>query len=123
MKSKAAVFAALMLAAPLAAAPGDMSIATFLTKADALKKKGIMALGSSDYKKLKGEVDAASVSYRSRLKSDKAAGKPAHSCPPAKASMNSDQLLAHFRSYPVSQRSSTSVRTGFFDLMKKRYPC
>ena len=35
---------ALLLAAPAAATTGDMSVATFLTKADALKAKGFMAL-------------------------------------------------------------------------------
>ena len=40
---------ALLLAAPLlVAAAGDMNVATFLQKADALKAKGAMALFSSD---------------------------------------------------------------------------
>lgn len=123
MKAKLILAAALLAAMPLSAAAGDMSVATFLTKADALQAKGILALGSSDFKKLKGEVDAASVAYKARLNSDKAAGKPPHSCPPKGAKFNSDHLLAHFRSYPANQRSSISVRTGVSDLMKKRFPC
>jgi hypothetical protein len=105
------------------AAAGDMSVASFLTKADALKKKGILALGSADIKLLKAEMGGATSAYRSRIETDKKAGSTPHSCPPQKASMSSDQLLAHFRSYPVAQRSGISVRTAFFDLMKKRYPC
>ena len=34
-----------------------MDVATFLAKADALQKKGMMALMSSDYKLLKAEID------------------------------------------------------------------
>lgn len=105
------------------AAAGDMSVGTFLTKADALKKKGILALGSPDIKVLKGEMGGATTAYRNRIEADKKAGNAAHSCPPKKTSLNSDQLLAHFRSYPVAQRGNVSVRTAFFDLMKKRYPC
>jgi hypothetical protein len=109
--------------APLAAAAGDMSVATFLAKADRLKAKGILAMGSADIGLLKGEVQAAGKSYRDQIESDKAAKRTPHSCPPQKASMNSNELLTHFRSYPAASRSKISVRTAFFDLMKKRYPC
>jgi hypothetical protein len=114
---------ALPLAVLLTAAAGDMSVATFLAKADALKAKGILALGSPDIEKLKAEMQGATGAYRARIEGDKKAGKPPHSCPPPKAKMGSDELLAHFRSYPASARSRTSVRAGFFDMMKKRYPC
>ena len=45
----------MLLAVPMAAiaAPGDMSVATFLNKADALKAKGPAALFSSDIGLLK----------------------------------------------------------------------
>lgn len=108
---------------PVISAPGDMKISVFLAKADALKAKGIMALGSSDIALLKAEGKAAGSAYRARIKSDKAKSLPPHSCPPAKAAVNSDDLLSHFRSYSASAREQVSVRTGFADMMKKRYPC
>jgi hypothetical protein len=111
------------ISVPAASAPGDMKISTFLAKADALKAKGIMAMASSDIGLLKTEGKAAGESYRARIKSDKAKGVPPHSCPPAKSSISSDDLLNHFRSYPAAQRQQISVRTGFADMMKKRYPC
>ena len=52
----------------LAGMPGSahaMDIQTFLTKADALKAKGMMALFSSDYKLLKSEIQTQSESLRS----------------------------------------------------------
>ncbi|MEY4269655.1 MAG: hypothetical protein RLZZ58_871 [Pseudomonadota bacterium] len=107
----------------LTAAAGDMSIATFLGKADGLKAKGILAMGSPEIEVLKGEMQGATRAYRTRIEGDKKAGKAPHSCPPAQAKMTSNDLMKHFRSYPASRQSNVSVRTGFFDLMKKRYPC
>jgi hypothetical protein len=117
------ILMAALAAAPVFSAPGDMKISTFLAMADALKAKGIMALGSSDIALLKSEGKAAGEAYRARIKSDRAKRLPPHSCPPAKASVGSDDLLSHFRSYPAAERQQISVRTGFADMMKKRYPC
>ena len=118
------VFASALVAAPLAAAPGDMDVATVLAKADKLEKKGPLALLSSDLKLLKREVEGAAERYRARIKADKATGRAPHSCPPqGKQSMGSDELLAHLRSYPAGKRGSTTISAAFADLMKKRYPC
>lgn len=112
-------------AVPLQAAPGDMSVATFLSKADSLKKKGPLALLSGDIKLLKGEIEGSAAGYKTKLQADKAAGRSPHSCPPSgtKLSLNSDELMRHYQSYPAAQRSSTTVRQGFYDLMRKRFPC
>lgn len=114
---------AIFIAAPVSSSPGDMKISVFLAKADALTAKGMMALASSDVGLLKAEGKAAGETYRARIKSDKVKNLPPHSCPPAKAAVSSDDLLAHFRSYPAAQRQQISVRTGFAEMMKKRYPC
>jgi hypothetical protein len=63
---------ALTLAVPALAAGGEMSVATFLAKADALKARGIMALGSSDIGLLRAEGQAAGEAYRARLESERA---------------------------------------------------
>lgn len=115
--------AALLVVSPAAAAPGDMSVSAFLAKADALKAKGILALGSSDIKLLQSEGKAAGAAYRKRIKADLAQKRPPHSCPPAKATVKSDEFIAHLRTYPASARSGTSVTTATADFMKKRYPC
>ena len=111
------------LADPAVAGPGDMNVATFLAKADALKAKGLGALGAPDIKLLYGEANAAGKTYRETIAADKKAGRAPHSCPPKKAALNSDQLLAHLRTYPAAVRPKTTITTAMFDVMKKRYPC
>jgi hypothetical protein len=110
------------LASPALAAGGDMNVATFLAKADALKAKGIMALGSSDIALLKSEGQAAGQAYRTRLIAERAAGKPS-SCPPKGSKVGSDKILAHLRTYPAPVRSSISMKTAMADFFIKTYPC
>jgi hypothetical protein len=117
-----AVALVLALATPALAAPGDMSVATFLSKAEALKQKGVMAMMSSDLGVLKREGTAAGAAYRERLTRERAAGKPS-SCPPAGTRVNSDQLLAHLKTYPVSARAGVSMKTAMADYFIKTWPC
>lgn len=121
---KLAVGGTLLLATvPAAAAPGDMSAATFLAKADALKAKGMMAMMSSDIDTLRDEASAAGRAYRAKLAADKASGRAPESCPPSKASIGSNALIAHLQSYPETQRSRIAMKVAVADLMRKTYPC
>ena len=122
-RGAAALAFALLAATPAQAAPGDMSAAAFLAKADALRAKGPMALLSGDIKLLKAEGQAAGLAYRARLKAEKAAGKPPHSCPPPKSRINSTQVIEHLRTYPAATRTRTTMKTAIADLMVKTYPC
>ena len=117
-----ALIVALLAATPALAAPGDISVASFLAKADALRAKGAMALFSSDYKLLQSEGKAAGKAYRLRLNDERAAGKPS-SCPPQPAPVNSNTLLAHLRTYPAEHRGHTSLKTAMADLFIKTWPC
>ena len=114
--------AAIGLATPAFAAGGDMSVATFLAKADALKAKGAMALFSEDMGLLKREGEAAGELYRARLATERAAGKPS-SCPPKGTRVNSDQLLSFLRTYPANVRASVSMKAAIADYMIRNYPC
>jgi hypothetical protein len=109
----------------LIAANGTMSVATFLAKAEPLEKQGMAAMFSSDAKILMNEMKAVGESYRAMLAAQKKAGTPMHSCPPpkGKVKMNSKDMLAHLRSYSPAARKTTSVRTAFYAMMKKRFPC
>jgi hypothetical protein len=109
-----------LLAAPASA---EMSVATFLAKADALKAKGMMAMMSPDLAKIKAEMNKVGAGYRAQLQADKVAGRKPHSCPPPKSAMNSEELIGHFRAIPVAQRPQISTKTAFYSLMKKKYPC
>lgn len=116
-----ALFCALVIAAPVQA---EMSVSTFVTKADALKQKGFMAIGSSDIKLLQDEMKGVTTAYRADIKGARAAGRTPHSCPPeGRQRLSSDELLANFRTIPPAQAQRTSVKAAFYGMMKKRYPC
>lgn len=106
----------------LLAAPGDMSVAAFLSKADALKAKGAMALFSRDIGVLKAEGKAAGEAYRARLQSERAAGRPS-SCPPQGAKVNSDEFLGFLRTYPAAVQPQVPMKQAIGDFFIRKYPC
>ena len=123
MKRFLALLAALLLL-PVAAlaAPGDMSVATFLAKAEALQAKGVTAMFSSDVGVLKSEGKAAGQVYKAQLQAEKAQGRPS-SCPPPGVKINSDELLTFLRTYPTAARPRISMKQAFADYFIKKYPC
>lgn len=104
-------------------APGDMSVAAFLTRADSIMRLGPLAIATPQAGVLKGEVIAAGKRYKARIDAERKAGRKTTSCPPESGTLTPEQWLAHLRSYPVSARKSVSINTAFDALMKKRYPC
>lgn len=123
MKLRAlAVLAALAVPSTLLAAPGDMSVAAFLGKADALKAKGAMALFSGDIGVLKSEGKAAGAAYRAQLQAERAEGRPS-SCPPKGTKINSDELLTFLRSYPAAVRPQVPMKQAIADFFARKYPC
>ena len=114
--------AALLATAPLGAAQA-MDVATFLVKADAVEKKGMLALMSSDYKLLMREIQTQGAQLRAeRLAAERAGRKPAY-CPSAKQSLTSREVLAAFRTIPASQRPRVQVKDALRALMARKYPC
>jgi hypothetical protein len=121
VKSKLMI-AAMLAAMPLTAADA-MNVAAFLEKASALEKKGMMALFSSDYKLLKGEVETASTQLRAeRVAAQKAGKQPAY-CPPPKSGLSPQELLAQLRTIPVAQRARMDVKDGLRTVLARKYPC
>lgn len=115
--------ALLVIAVPATALQAQtMPVSTFLAKADALKKKGPMALFSSDFGLLKKEIQNSGKSLRAEQIAAKKTGRKLPYCLPEKASFNSTELLEHFRSIPPAQRN-IPVQAGFAGLMRKKYPC
>ncbi|WP_423606685.1 hypothetical protein [Sphingomonas sp. MS122] len=115
--------AAMMLAA-LPASAQAMTVGQFLAKANALKAKGILAIGSPDIKLLRAEVQSVADAYRADLTAARKAGRTPHSCPPpkGKAKLGAKEVMAEFNAIPPAQRGM-SVKTAFYAMMKKRYPC
>jgi hypothetical protein len=117
-----AIAASLTICTPAFATTGEMSVASFLAKADALRAKGPMALFSSDFKLLKQEGEAAGAHYRERLMQERAAGKPS-SCAPKGVRPSNDQFIAFLRSYPEAARPRTPMREAMAGYFIKTYPC
>ncbi|MCW5646620.1 MAG: hypothetical protein KIT23_05265 [Sphingopyxis sp.] len=114
-----------LCAAPLlcAMAPGDMSVAAFLTQADALSRLGPLAMATPQAGVLRSEVIAAGKRYKAHIDADRRAGRKTSSCPPETGTLTPEQWLAHLRSYPPPVRKTVNIHTAFDALMKKRYPC
>lgn len=114
------IAALLLLAAPISAQAMPASV--FLAKAEALMKKGPMALFSGDVGLLKKEMQTSGSQIKAeRLAAVKAGRKPDF-CPPAKASMNSNELLNHLRAIPAAQRAMP-FKTAYKSFLVKKFPC
>jgi hypothetical protein len=120
---RSALISVVVLTWSTGAAAQNMPLATFLAKAEGLRAKGPLALMSSDLPIIKAEVKGSLTNYRALLASQKAAGKPIDSCPPAKGALDSDEMMAYFGAIPVAQRSKISVQATLISMMRKKYPC
>ena len=115
--------AAILALAPLTAASA-MNVSEFVKRADALEKKGMMALFSrGEINALKAEVQSAAKQLRAERVAEEKAGKPKAFCPPAEAQLNSKELLGHFRAIPPPQQARLTVKDGLRSLFAKKYPC
>lgn len=112
------------IAVMVPAAAQAMSVAEWLAKADALKAKGIFAVGSPDIALLGDEVKAAGAAYRAGLAKQVAAGKKPSSCPPpvGQVKISSDDIIKEFKAIPVA-RQKQSVAQAWATMMTRRYPC
>ncbi|MFL9839685.1 hypothetical protein ABS767_01805 [Sphingomonas sp. ST-64] len=108
----------------LPASAQAMSVAEFLAKANALKAKGFLAIGSPDIQLLKSEMETVANAYRTDIDGARKAGRTPHSCPPpkGKANIGSKELMAEFEAIPPAKRGM-SVKAAFYAMMKKRFPC
>ena len=114
--------AALLVVLPVGVAQA-MTVQAFLVKANALEKKGMMALFSSDYKALKAEMEAAGAQLAAERKAALNAGRKVSYCPPAKNSINAKEVLSHFRAIPPAQQARMSTKDGLRSLLSRKYPC
>lgn len=117
--------ALLLSVVPVTAAQAqNMPLNQFLDKATALEKKGAMALFSSDIGRLKKEIQNSGKELRAERLAAAAAGRKPAFCPPEKgASLNSSELLSHFRSIPQAQRARMRTKEAFRNFMARKYPC
>ena len=127
--------APILAAALLAPMPAQaMTADEFLTRAMALKAKGMMAVfQKKEIGVLVDEAKSAGEAYKVDYDKAKATGDTsALGCPPAPGSaaakdkknrMSTEQFLAHFSAIPKEQRQRMSFKTAYYDLIRTRYPC
>ena len=117
---KKLIIAALLLAAPTAASAMDAG--TFLAKAEALMKKGALAMFSSDLGLLKKEMQASGGQLKAEREAAVKAGRRPDFCPPAKAAIGSDELLNHLRAIPAAQRRMP-FKAAYKSFLVRKFPC
>ncbi len=101
-----------------------MPVETFVQKAEALQRRGILALASSDYRLLRAEVQTATAALRAERQAAQRAGRQPAYCPPREGgSLTPGDILGHFRAIPAPQRARMEVRDGLRSLLARRYPC
>jgi hypothetical protein len=110
-----------------AAQPGPLSVADVIVKSDALEKKGMLAIFSSDVGAIKAEANRDIQAFVATLQAANKAHRPLPACPPQDANgwkftFNTDEVLKFYRSIPPQQRGISSVQ-GFAQFMKVKYPC
>ena len=122
MKYRIAIGLALA-AAPLSSALA-MPVSTFLQKADALQRKGPLAMFSGDLKLLMNQVKADSVQLRVENQAAAAAGRPKAYCTPgAGVQVGHKEVLAAMRAVPAAQRARTTTRQALRAYFARNYPC
>jgi hypothetical protein len=114
---------ALTIAGP-ASANSEMRVDHFLVKANALKKKGPMALFSSDLKLLMNRVKADFGTIRTERLAAESAGRPVAFCPPKEGAKITDKdVLGAMEAVPPPRRAATSTRDALKAMLVRRYPC
>lgn len=118
---RTAAFGFVGLAALTAAPASAMTVADFLTRADVVQAKGMMALFSSDFRILKAEATDAIKAWHAQVAPP---GRPRNACPPADLpNMTSDDVLTMLKAVPPGQRASISTADALVAGLNRRFPC
>jgi hypothetical protein len=117
------LISAVAMAIAVPGAANAMDVATWLTRAEALKAKGVLALASRDYKVLEGEIRTNAAALKQERLAAQAAGRRPAYCPPGKADLTSDEVFAGFSAVPVAQRARTPVIDALRTTLARKYPC
>jgi hypothetical protein len=116
------LLAAALVVVPVSAVHA-MTVSVFLQKAEALKRRGPMALLSSDMGLLKTEVRTAATALKAERDAATRAGRRPAFCPPGQISLGADEVLTAFRAIPEPQRQRMEVRDALRQHLARRYPC
>ena len=103
----------------------NMNAESFHKRAQALKKKGPLALFSrGEIKKLTGEVQAATKVARERRLAAKSAGQAPRYCPPeAGGSMGSTEFMNRLAAIPAADRIRINMTEATTRILATKFPC
>ena len=114
----------LLGALTLSSGAAAMPVSVFLPKAEALQKKGPMALFSGDLKVLTRQIKADAAALRAGNETAAKAGRPKAYCtPPKGGSLSNKDILAAMQSVPPASRATTDTRDVLRSVMARKYPC
>lgn len=117
------LLAALVLLA-LPAGAAAMPVSTFLVKAEALQKRGPMALLSSDLKLLMNQIKQDAALLRAENKAAEAAGRQKAYCTPAGGvKMTNRDIMTAMNAVPPAQRAGTQTKDALRGYFARRFPC
>ena len=118
------MLAGLALAAAPISAAAAMPVSTFLTKAEALQKKGALAMFSGDLKLLTRQVKADAAQIRAERLAARAAGKRTAFCPPEAGTKLTDKdVLTAMQAVPAAERARTTTKEALRAFLVRRHPC
>ena len=117
-----------MLVATPVAQTRPMSVADVMAKADAIQRKGMLAIFSSEVGAIKAEAQEDVDAFGRELANASQTHRPLPACPPTsgpnsfKFTVDTAELLQYYRSLPAADRSLSS-RQAFAQFMSRKFPC
>ncbi|MCY7339306.1 MAG: hypothetical protein LH465_05060 [Sphingomonas bacterium] len=115
----------LLLALPVAASAQSMNAESFHRRAEALQKKGPLAVFSGgEIKALMGEAKAAGQkSGANRAAALKAGQKPRYCPPPPPVRMGNTEFMAGLSAIAPPDRARIDMTEAMTRIMMRKYPC
>jgi len=109
---------AMFILLALSSSASAMTVQEFVTRGEALKAKGLLALFSGDFDVLGTEVRPAAKAWRVQVGT---ARPPV--CAPPKVTLQPEDVLNLLKQVPPAERANIDVTTAFIREMNARYRC
>jgi hypothetical protein len=100
-----------------------MNAATFLAKADALRRRGPLALFSSDLKLLQGQAETAGDELKAEHDAAKREGRQLAYCTPNRKVLGPQELLDGLHRIPAPELARIDIKQAMRMVLIRNYPC
>jgi len=114
--------AALAVSAPAWGA-SRMNAAVFLQKAEALRRRGPLALLSSDLKLLQAQAENAGDELKAEHDTAKREGRPLSYCTPNTKVLGPRELLDGLHRIPAAELRTIDIKQAMHIILVRNYPC